>query len=35
VRKLRRLAWRADALVVAGHDPEQWPTLKHAPDYYD
>jgi N-acyl homoserine lactone hydrolase len=35
VRKLRRLAWRADAVVVAGHDPEQWPTLKHAPDYYD
>jgi N-acyl homoserine lactone hydrolase len=35
VRKLRRLAWRAGATVVAGHDPEQWPTLKHAPDYYD
>jgi len=35
VRKLRRLAWRANATVVAGHDPDQWPTLKHAPDYYD
>jgi N-acyl homoserine lactone hydrolase len=35
VRKLRRLAWRADATVVAGHDPEQWPDLKHAPEFYD
>ncbi len=35
VRKLRRLAWRSQATVVAGHDPEQWPTLRHAPDYYD
>lgn len=36
VRKLRRLAWRAQATVVAGHDPEQWPELRHAPDaYYD
>jgi glyoxylase-like metal-dependent hydrolase (beta-lactamase superfamily II) len=35
VRKLRRLAWRAGATVIAGHDPEQWPTLKLAPDYYD
>jgi glyoxylase-like metal-dependent hydrolase (beta-lactamase superfamily II) len=34
VRKLRRLAWRSQATVVAGHDPEQWPTLKQAPDYY-
>lgn len=35
VRKIRRLAWRAQATVVAGHDPEQWAELKHAPDYYD
>jgi N-acyl homoserine lactone hydrolase len=35
VRKLRRLAWRAKATIVAGHDPDQWPTLRHAPDYYD
>ena len=35
MRKLRRLAWRSQAIVVAGHDPEQWPTLLHAPDYYD
>ena len=35
VRRLRRLAWRSQATVVAGHDPEQWPTLRHAPEYYD
>jgi glyoxylase-like metal-dependent hydrolase (beta-lactamase superfamily II) len=35
VRKLRRLAWRSNATVIAGHDPDQWPTLKHAPAYYD
>jgi N-acyl homoserine lactone hydrolase len=34
VRKLRRLAWRSEATVVCGHDPGQWATLKHAPDYY-
>jgi len=35
VRKLRRLAWRGNATIVAGHDPDQWPTFKHAPEYYD
>jgi N-acyl homoserine lactone hydrolase len=35
VRKLRRLAWRSEATIVAGHDPDQWPTLVHAPEYYD
>jgi len=34
VRRLRRLAWRRDAPVIAGHDPEQWPTLRKAPEYY-
>jgi glyoxylase-like metal-dependent hydrolase (beta-lactamase superfamily II) len=34
VRKLRRLAWRANAVVVAGHDPDQWPSFKQAPEYY-
>jgi N-acyl homoserine lactone hydrolase len=34
VRKLRRLAWRSQATVIAGHDPDQWAGLKHAPDYY-
>jgi glyoxylase-like metal-dependent hydrolase (beta-lactamase superfamily II) len=35
VRKLRRLAWRADATIVAGHDPDQWPSFRQAPAYYD
>jgi N-acyl homoserine lactone hydrolase len=35
VRKLKRLAWRSNAVVVAGHDAGQWPTLKHAPEFYD
>jgi N-acyl homoserine lactone hydrolase len=35
VRKLRRLAWRSEATVIAGHDPEQWATLRHAPEFYD
>ena len=35
VRKLRRLAWRSQALVIAGHDPDQWPELRKAPEYYD
>ena len=35
VRRIRRLAWRAQATVVAGHDQDQWSTLKHAPEYYD
>jgi N-acyl homoserine lactone hydrolase len=34
VRKLRRLAWRSQAIVVAGHDPDQWPTFRQAPHYY-
>jgi glyoxylase-like metal-dependent hydrolase (beta-lactamase superfamily II) len=35
VRRLRRLAWRSQATVVAGHDPEQWPQLRHPPEFYD
>ena len=35
VRKLQRLAWRAQATVVAGHDPYQWPSFNQAPEYYD
>jgi N-acyl homoserine lactone hydrolase len=34
VQKLKRLAARSQATVVAGHDPEQVATLKHAPEYY-
>ncbi|QTF10914.1 N-acyl homoserine lactonase family protein [Brenneria izadpanahii] len=35
VQKLRRLAEKAEATVVTGHDPDQWSTFKHAPQYYD
>lgn len=34
VQKLRMLAEREDALVVAGHDPEAWPGFRHAPHFY-
>jgi len=34
MRRLRRLAWRADAQVVPGHDPDVWPSFKLAPEYY-
>jgi glyoxylase-like metal-dependent hydrolase (beta-lactamase superfamily II) len=34
VRRLRRLAWRAQARVVPGHDPEVWPEFTLAPEYY-
>jgi len=34
-RKLVELARREGvALVVFGHDAQQWPALKKAPDYY-
>jgi glyoxylase-like metal-dependent hydrolase (beta-lactamase superfamily II) len=35
IRRLRRLSDRSQALVVAGHDPDQWPLLRHPPEYYD
>jgi len=35
VRKLRDLAARTGALVVTGHDPDAWPTFRHAPAFYD
>lgn len=34
IRRLRRLADRAEATIVPGHDPDLWPTLKQAPDFY-
>ena len=34
VRRLRRLAWRAQATVVPGHDPQHWPQFHLAPEYY-
>jgi N-acyl homoserine lactone hydrolase len=34
-RKLVEIARREEiALIIYGHDHEQWPTLKHAPQYY-
>jgi N-acyl homoserine lactone hydrolase len=34
-RKLVELARRVNvALIIYGHDHNQWPTLKHAPQYY-
>ena len=35
IRRVRRLAWRRDATIVAGHDPDQWPTIRKAPEFYD
>jgi N-acyl homoserine lactone hydrolase len=34
MRRIRRLAWRAGAEVVPGHDPDVWPRFKQAPEYY-
>lgn len=31
VRKLKAIAQRTNAVVVTGHDPDQWSTMKHAP----
>jgi N-acyl homoserine lactone hydrolase len=34
-RKLMDLAEREGVtLIIHGHDPEQWKTLRKAPDYY-
>jgi glyoxylase-like metal-dependent hydrolase (beta-lactamase superfamily II) len=35
IARIRRLAWRSDATVIVGHDPEQWATLRHVPGYYE
>jgi N-acyl homoserine lactone hydrolase len=34
LERLRVLARETDALVVLGHDPDNWSQLKHAPDVY-
>jgi len=34
LERLRVLARETDALVVLGHDPDNWAQLKHAPDVY-
>jgi N-acyl homoserine lactone hydrolase len=35
IARIRRLAWRAEATVIVGHDPDQWTGLRHAPDHYE
>ncbi|MCB8944499.1 MAG: MBL fold metallo-hydrolase, partial [Ardenticatenaceae bacterium] len=32
--KLMDIAQDHNALIIYGHDPEQWPTLKKAPEFY-
>ena len=32
--KLMSIAQSHNALIIYGHDPEQWPALKKAPDFY-
>lgn len=32
--RLRAIADETDAFVIYGHDPEQWPTLRKAPAFY-
>jgi N-acyl homoserine lactone hydrolase len=34
MRRIRRLAWRAGAEIVPGHDPEVWPRFPLAPEFY-
>ncbi|RYX85263.1 N-acyl homoserine lactonase family protein [bacterium] len=35
-RKLAEIAAREGVrLIIHGHDAEQWPTLKHSPEFYD
>ena len=33
--RLMKMAAERDALVIYGHSPEQWPTLKKAPDWFE
>ena len=33
-RKVRRTVEALDATLVTGHDPEEWPKFKKAPEYY-
>jgi glyoxylase-like metal-dependent hydrolase (beta-lactamase superfamily II) len=33
-RKVRRTVEGLDATLVTGHDPEEWPKFKKAPEYY-
>ncbi len=33
-RKVRRIVEGHGATLVTGHDPEEWPKFKKAPDFY-
>jgi N-acyl homoserine lactone hydrolase len=33
-KKLQEIAGRENAMLLYGHDPNQWKTLKKAPEYY-
>ncbi|HEY7349133.1 MAG TPA: N-acyl homoserine lactonase family protein [Ktedonobacterales bacterium] len=35
MNRLRQLAQETGAKVIFGHDPGQWATLRHAPEYYE
>ncbi len=35
VQKMKAIVDRTQAQVVTGHDPDAWPTFRHAPEYYD
>lgn len=34
-RKLVGIAREENAFIMRGHDPQQWPTLKRSPEFYD
>ncbi len=34
VQKIHRAVDALGAIVVTGHDPEEWPNFKKAPEYY-
>jgi hypothetical protein len=34
VQKIHRAVDALGATVVTGHDPDEWPTFKKAPEYY-
>jgi N-acyl homoserine lactone hydrolase len=35
ITKLKHIAEKEQSLTLFSHDPEQWSTLKHLPDYYE
>ena len=35
MNRLRQIARETSAQVIFGHDPTQWATLRHAPEYYE